>query len=474
MVVQKFGGSSVADGLKMAQVANIVLEQQEKEPVVVVLSAMKGTTNALLEGAERAQKGDLSYKDLLDGVMAQHHEAAKTLIQDPGRFIQLEKVLKEKIEELKDILHGVELVKECSLRSHDLISGYGEKLSTLIFSEYLKHLGHEAKAFDTSDGIIISDDNHGRAQVHFQESYSNIKKMIGNYKGLAVVTGFIALSHTGQPTTLGRNGSDYTASLVGAGLGADRVEIWTDVDGVLSGDPRIIEGTFVIPELSLEEAMELSYFGAEVIHPSTMIPVVENHIPLWIKNTLNPKAPGTLIGRNITPHDREITGVASIGEAALLNIEGGGMIGIPGFASRVFSALAKGKVNIIMISQASSEHSICVVIRERELDRAVRELKLELEEELSSKRVQDIQIRKNLEIIAVIGENMRGRPGLSGRLFSALGEKGINILVIAQHFIFTEIESARRNYMCMQVGDRCPPHGNGIDQVKFHIHNLVR
>jgi aspartokinase/homoserine dehydrogenase 1 len=343
----------------------------------------------------------------------------------------IESVL-SKLADLKDIYHGVELVKECSMRSFDLITGFGERLSTAILAQYLVFLGHQAQAFDTSENIIISDDNHGQAQVFFDQSYSNIQRQISSYPGIPVITGFIAVSHTGQPTTLGRNGSDFTASIVGAGLEAEKVEIWTDVDGVLSGDPRIIENTFVIDELSVEEAMELSYFGAEVIHPSTMLPIVEKNIPLWIKNTHNPAARGTLIAREIKAHNREITGVASIPGAALLNIEGGGMIGIPGFASRVFGALAKSQVNIIMISQASSEHSICVVIRQNELEQALNSLESELSEELSQKRIQAISFKKDLEIIAVIGENMRGRPGLSGKLFSALGNKDINILVIVQ------------------------------------------
>jgi len=201
---------------------------------------------------------------------------------------------------------------------------------------------------------------------------------------------------------------------------------------VMSADPRFVEDAFVIPEISLQEAMELSYFGAEVIHPYTMLPAVEREIPLWIKNTLNPGVVGTKISGQPVYHDRDITGIASIGHVALINVEGGGMLGIPGIASRVFGALAKAGVNIIMISQASSEHSICICIRESELDRAARFLREELREELDQRRIDQFEERSGLEIVAVIGANMRGRPGISGRLFSALGDTGINVLAIAQ------------------------------------------
>jgi aspartokinase/homoserine dehydrogenase 1 len=449
MVVQKFGGSSVADGERIRTVAEIILNTSKETRTTVVLSAMKGVTNLLLEGADSALKGSAQYLDILATLEEKHLTAIHQLFGDSERKVPLIERVLASLADLKDIYHGVELVKECSLRSFDLITGFGERLSTAVMAAYLNFRGHKAQAFDTSQNIIISDDNHGQAQVFFDQSYTNIRKTIGAYEGIPVITGFVAVSHTGQPTTLGRNGSDFTASIIGAGLGADKVEIWTDVDGVLSGDPRIINNTFVIDELSVEEAMELSYFGAEVIHPSTMLPVVEKDIPLWIKNTHNPSARGTLIARKIQPHEREITGVASIPGAALLNIEGGGMIGIPGFASRVFSALAKAKVNIIMISQASSEHSICVVIRQHELTKALSCLEAELSTELKQRRIQAISVKKDLEIIAVIGENMRGRPGLSGKLFSALGQKNINILVIVQgsserniSFVIQESEKA--------------------------------
>ena len=279
--------------------------------------------------------------------------------------------------------------------------------------------------------IIRTDDNHGSATVDFARSYELIRANLDG-EDLPVVTGFIAATETGVTTTLGRNGSDYTASIVGAGTEASAIEIWTDVDGVYSADPRFVPGAFVLPEISYQEAMELSYFGAKVIHPYTMVPAVEKGIPLWIKNTLNPEAAGTQIAAHTSSQAEYITGIASIENVALLNIEGGGMVGLPGIAGRIFSTLAAAKINIVMISQASSEHSICFVIPDADAPRAKRALETELVQELHRKVIQRVAVERDLEIVAVIGENMRGKPGISGWLFQALGEAAINVLAIAQ------------------------------------------
>jgi aspartokinase/homoserine dehydrogenase 1 len=284
--------------------------------------------------------------------------------------------------------------------------------------------------------MILTDDNFGSAVVDFEESYRRIAARLAAIPGVAVIPGFIGATTRGVTTTLGRNGSDYTASIIGAGASAELIDIWTDVDGVLSADPRLVPGAFVMPEISYEEAMELSYFGAKVIHPYTMIPAVEKRIPIRIKNSLNPAAPGTMIGapEHLTGKrsDHPITGIASIEGISLVNIQGGGMIGIPGIAARIFGALAREGISIIMISQASSEHTICLVFRTEQAQRAVAALEGELAAELASKRIQGFELVSDLLIVSVIGENMRGTRGIAGRLFTALGAAGINILVIAQ------------------------------------------
>jgi len=322
-------------------------------------------------------------------------------------------------------------VKECSERSLDLVVSFGERMNNTVVSAYLRSIGVDAEYLDARE-VVLTDSSYGAAKVDYKESYKLIKERIDSISGIPVITGFIASNEKGFTTTLGRNGSDFTASIMAAASESEVVEIWTDVDGVLSADPRCVKNAYVIPEISYQEAMELSYFGAEVIHPYTMIPALDGDIPILIKNTLNPSAPGTIIARKIKSHDRPITGIASIKDTALINIEGRGMIGTPGIASKVFGALAEAEINVIMISQASSEHSISLVFRELQAERALESLNRKLSSELESKRIDTFVIKEGLEIISVIGDNMIGSPGIAGKIFSALGEAGISILSIAQ------------------------------------------
>ncbi|GAB4364515.1 MAG: hypothetical protein Kow009_01260 [Spirochaetales bacterium] len=430
MRVLKFGGSSVQDADRIRAVVDILASRAPEEKLCVVLSAMKGVTDGLIQAARDAESGNSLYRQFVESLEQRKLQAVQELFP-PEQREQAMRPLKGLSGELLDILHGVELVRECSKRSLDLIMSFGERLNCILVSSYMQSRGLPAEYVDARR-CIVTDDRHGNAVVDFKRTYQSIKKEIGRKRGIPVVTGFIASTPDGVTTTLGRNGSDYTASLIAAGLRAEAVEIWKDVDGVLSADPNKVKDAFVIDELSYEEAMEMSYFGAEVIHPYTMIPAIEMGIPIWIKNTWNPSVRGTLIARDIQRHGYAISGIASIEDVALINVEGGGMIGIPGIASRVFAALAEAGINIIMISQASSEHSICMVVRKEEAAEAVGKLKEELAEEIQTKQIEDIAAMENLEIIAVIGENMRGTPGISGKLFSALGNHGINILAIAQ------------------------------------------
>lgn len=430
MRVLKFGGSSLQDAEKIRTVVTIIQKRIPTEKLCIVLSAMRGVTDGLIQAARDAEQGNARYRQFVEALQQRKLQTVHELFP-PEQREQAWAPLKTLCGELLDILHGVELVKECTKRSLDLIMSFGERLNCILVSSYMRSLGMPAEYVDART-CILTDNRHGNAVVDFKLTYQTIKKEIGRKKGIPVVTGFIASTPEGVTTTLGRNGSDYTASLLAAGLGAEAIEIWKDVDGVLSADPDKVKDAFVIDELSYEEAMEMSYFGAEVIHPYTMIPAIEKNIPIWIKNTWNPSVRGTLIARNIKRHGFAISGIASIANVALINVEGGGMLGIPGIASRVFSALAEAGINIIMISQASSEHSICMVVRKEQSREAVQKLREELKSEIEAKQIEDITAMENLEIIAVIGENMRGTPGISGKLFSALGSQGINILAIAQ------------------------------------------
>jgi aspartokinase/homoserine dehydrogenase 1 len=433
----KFGGSSLADAERFAGVRTIVRRASEEEEIAVVLSAMKGVTNQLQEAASAAEAGDPRYKTIIDELDRRHRDTIDALEIDESST-GIRETVAAFTDELRNVLHGVELVKECSPRIMDFVLSFGERLSCSLAAADLTSRGVAASMVDARK-IIVTNDAHGNAAVDFPTSYQRTAHALHQDGAAAqeghpvpVITGFIASSADGVTTTLGRNGSDFTASLVAAAVNADVIEIWTDVDGVFSADPRTVSDAFVVDRISVQEAMELSYFGAEVIHPYTMIPAVEKQIPLRIRNSLNPEAMGTWITHEPAESGRLITGIASIQNVALINVEGGGMVGIPGMASRVFGALADAGVNIIMISQASSEHSICIVCRDAEAKAALESLKAELREELETKKIQEFQLMTDLEIVAAIGEKMRGTPGISGKLFSALGEEGVNVLAIAQ------------------------------------------
>ncbi|WP_028972699.1 aspartate kinase [Spirochaeta cellobiosiphila] len=424
MIVRKFGGSSLADSERIKNVAHIIQDRQDQ---VVVLSAMKGITNLLIEVSGLAELGDQSYHEKLENIKNITIKTAHDLSVSQEKIQEINQLLVE----LKDILHGIELVKECSPRSLDLVSSFGERFSCRLMTGYLLSLGIDATYIDARK-LIVTNTSFNHAAVDSKATKTKILSQLRNIDKISIMTGFIGATNEGITTTLGRNGSDYSASIVGGALDAEKVEIWTDVDGVLSADPRFVQNAFVINELSTQEAMELSYFGAEVIHPSTMLPVVEKNIPIVIKNTLNPSAAGTKIIANPKRHSNPITGIASIEKVCMINVEGGGMIGMPGAASKVFTALAEADINIVMISQASSEHSICLVCKANEANLAMETLQTKLQPELQSKLIQSFDLQKELEIIAIIGENMRGTPGISGKLFKALGDAGINVLAIAQ------------------------------------------
>lgn len=436
MRVLKFGGSSLADGERIRSVTEIVSNAARSDRVAVVLSAMKGVTDLLIAAARAAEEGSDGFKPILETIRGKHFEAVRGLFAPADQAAALTP-LALMCNELEEILHGVELIRECSPRTLDLLMSFGERLSCQLSSSYMRSVGMNVVLLDARE-LIVTDDHFGTASVHFEKSYRRIESRLSSTRGTAIIPGFIGSTEKGVTTTMGRNGSDYTASIVGAGTRAEIIEIWTDVDGVLSADPHMVPDAFVIPRLSYEEAMELSYFGAKVIHPYTMVPAVERNIPLLIKNSLNPSAPGTLIaaGSGLASASaaggRAVTGIASISGISLVNIEGGGMMGIPGFAARIFSVLAREGVNIIMISQASSEHTICLVFRTAEGERALAALNHELTLELETRRIERFELMRDLLVVSVIGENMAGTPGIAGRLFSSLGQAGVNVLVIAQ------------------------------------------
>lgn len=448
----KFGGTSVKDAARIRGLLPIIRGEDLSEGLAVVCSTMKGVTDDLINAARKAEQGDSTWETLHAAILLRHETAVKDLFHGLDNDIWTS--VQTRLHDLAEILHGIYLIRECSLRSMDLVMSFGERLNNEIIAAWFRTQGFDASFVD-SRPLVLTDEGYGNAAVQFTETYGRIEDYFTSLWGpvragkIAFITGFIGATHDGITTTLGRNGSDYTASIFGAGLNVSDIEIWTDVDGVLTCDPRIVKEAFVVEDLSVEEAMEMSYFGAEVIHPYTMIPAVDKNIPLWIKNTMNPGVRGTRIARDIPPSPHAITGLAVVKGAALINVVGGGMVGAKGTASKVFGALAKTDTNVIMISQASSEHSICVVVRESEALPAVEELRRVFEQAMKNRSIQSVDLIKDLEILSVIGANMRGRPGVSGKLFTALGSQHVNILAIAQGSsemnISCVIESKDRN-----------------------------
>jgi aspartokinase/homoserine dehydrogenase 1 len=434
MKVLKFGGSSVADPERIRSVAAIVLAAAKRDSVVVVVSAFQGVTNQLLQCAHLAEKGRVDYQKLFGQIAQKHRDAINTLIKKERRRETLA-VLEERLKELEDVLHGMSLLRDCPPRALDLTASFGERLSTLIISAYLQQL-HRTEAVDARQ-FIVTDDQFTHASVLFEQTnrktrayFSRLQKS-NRRRVIPVVTGFIGSTEDGRTTTIGRNGSDYTAAILGAALRASVIEIWTDVDGILSADPRSVPSAFVLPQMSYEEAMELSYFGAKVLHPATIAPAVAKKIPIVIKNTFHPDAPGTVISDGVQNWEGVAKGITSVDEVVLFTLRGMGMVGVPGTAERLFRALATHHVNVILISQASSEHTICFAVAKSDLAHARRAVAEEFRLELQSK-LTSLDERPSQSVVAIVGEGMNGTPGVSGKVFQALGRNNINVSAIAQ------------------------------------------
>lgn len=427
--VLKFGGSSISDSNRLQEALD-VSQKRLSSGGVVVFSAMGGVTDLLIAAAQEAAAGN-SPHDQVEKIRSRHIKVIYDLCPARNQSIVLTE-LQLLLTELEEVLHGVSLVKEFSPRTLDLIMSFGERLATTVTYKLLIDMGMNASLLDARK-LILTDAQHGSASVKFNETVNLIQNEIEPSSQIAyVVPGFLAATVDGVITTLGRNGSDYTAALIAAAIGAKELEIWTDVDGVMSADPRQVDEAFVISQLSYQEAMEMCYFGARVIHPYTIVPVVEKSIPITIKNTSKPQLEGSQITCKASSTKYSITSVASVNSIALINVEGGGMLGARGIAAKVLGCLAQAQINIMMISQASSEHSICVVLEDEEAEKALGILRSQLELEIKSKRIDTLDMRNHLAIVAIIGEHMRGTPGIAGKLFAALGCNNINILAIAQ------------------------------------------
>ena len=404
--------------------------EEKTASLVLVVSSLEGMAEALAEAAGQAAEGSGGYMERIDSIREQALLIIRELFgpREQSGVITAVQVL---LNDLEDLLHGVQLIRECSPRTLDLALSFATHISCILVSRCLEAEGFAVRMVD-DPGILLRLSAHGTLQVDFQRSYEAISAVLGAGGGIRIVPAGIACNEAGAITTLRADGGDLSASLIAAALDAELLEMWTGTDGVMSADPSYVPEAFVIPELSYQEAMELSYFGARMIHSQSLVPAMEAGVPIQIRNLGSPEAVGTRVCADPRRKQTAIAGIASIEPAALVNIEGGGMVGVPGIAARIFATLAKASVNIIMISQASSEHSICVVFRQQEAERALRALHAELAPEIRAKQIQNFDLRADLAILAAIGENMRGTPGISGKLFSALGAAGINILAIAQ------------------------------------------
>jgi aspartokinase/homoserine dehydrogenase 1 len=465
--VLKFGGSSLATPAIIRGVARIILDARADEPVIVVVSAFQGITNQLLECARLAEQGDDAYLAALDVIVRRHRAAVAALVTK--RRAQTEKQVNALLAELASTLQGIHLLRHCPVRALDMTASFGERLSALILAGHLDKF--HPSAFVDARTFVRTDNQFTSATVDFAATNRLGRRVLGSLlrkrnAPIPVVTGFIAATHDGQTTTIGRNGSDYSASIVGAAVGADTVEIWTDVDGVLSADPRIVPAAFVLPTMTYEEAMELSYFGAKVIHSATIAPAVAKRIPILIKNTFNPSAPGTRISSAIRRAEGKppaaetlAKGITTVGELSLLTLRGPGMVGVPGIAERVFRTLAAARVNIILISQASSEHTICFAVRRVDAERGIAAIEEEFRHEVDD-RLMIVDHKPDQAILAVVGEGMKGRPGVSGKLFDSLGRNNINVNAIAQG-------ASERNISCVIDASQQGRALNAIHQAFF-------
>ncbi len=431
MQVLKFGGSSVANAENIKKVAQIVKNKVNNHKTIIVVSALGGITDLLLQTAQIASKNDEAYKNSLLEIEARHLSTVKELIPVAQQSSVLS-LVKKMCNEIEDICNGIFLLGELSDRTKDKIVSYGELLSSQIIAYKLNADGVITQWKDARE-VIITNNNFCNAVVNNNATNSAIQQYFStSTANCTILPGFIASTVNGTTTTLGRGGSDYTASIIASAANAVVLEIWTDVSGMMTADPRIVQAIKVIPNISYQEAMELSHFGAKVIYPPTIQPVMHKNIPVWIKNTFEPNALGTEIKNETSTNSNAVRGISSINKISLLSLEGSGMVGIPGFSKRLFEALANHKINVILITQSSSEHSICVAIESVNATIAKQVVDEVFGFEIETKKLEPLIVENDLSVVALVGDNMKSHTGIAGRMFSALGKNGINIRAIAQ------------------------------------------
>jgi len=430
MRVMKFGGSSIATPERLKSVLGLIETSSRETETIAVVSAFGGVTDQLIGMIQQAGNGDDAYVGEYGKFVVRHEEMIRLMTGGQKQHDLMETVAKY-TSRLGEILRGVYLVRHVAPKTYNQILSYGERLSARIVADCLTEIGVDADFVDARH-LVRTDDNYGAGVVDFSVTNAQIQAFFGNDHKTYVVTGFIASNEKGETTTLGRSGSDYTAAIFGAALGVDEIEIWTDVDGILTANPREVPEARSIPVMTYEDAMEMSHFGAKVIFPPTIQPAMQADIPIRIKNTFNPDFEGTLINKEGQDASHRITGISSMDSISLIRMQGSGMIGKTGLTGRIFQAMASSNIGVMLISLASSEHSICFAVEPGSAEAAKAALEKEFQLELQVQNIAQILIEENLCIVAVVGENMRHTPGIAGKVFNVLGELGANVVAIAQ------------------------------------------
>ncbi len=431
MNIFKFGGTSVANSKNILKVIDIVKNNSIDAPIIVVVSALGGTTDILLNSARKAEKKDISYLEDIKSLEKRHIDTASELLKT-GTQSQVLNQINKYFNELRSILEGIYLINEFSNKTNDKIVSFGEILSSYIISEAMKSMNLSV-SLKNSQELIITDENYTNATVDFKKTEKNIQDFYAkNTSQIIIAPGFVASTINGEKSTLGRGGSDYTASIFAKALNASELQIWTDVSGMFTANPRLVKQAKPIQHISYQEAMELSHFGAKVLFPPTIQPVLENKIPIRIKNTFAPYEIGTLITSQTNGSTSPAKGISHIENIALITIEGSGMIGIPGFTKRILEVLSNAEINVSLVTQASSEHFLCIGINSSDVNQAEKLFNSAFAYEKAQKIIDPLIIEDNLAIIALVGDNMKNHQGISGKMFSTLGRNNVNIRAIAQ------------------------------------------
>lgn len=435
-LIMKFGGTSVGSAEAITRACSIIESYQtDWERLVVVVSAMRGVTDALIECADLAVQGkEAEYQSVIAQLSTNHHAVMDEIVAHKGERKQLSVQLDAYTTELDAYCRSIHVLGEVTARGMDTITSLGERMNAPLVAAALRDKGLAARAVDAAE-LIVTDNSFQHANPISGATRKKVNDALLpllDENVIPVVTGFVAATEQGIVTTLGRGGSDYTASILGDSLDATEVWTWTDVDGVMTADPRIVTNAQVIPELSFSEVSELAYFGAKVLHPKTLRPIIERDIPLWVKNTFNPESVGTKVIRSSVNRKGIVTAITTIRDLSLVTVEGRGMLGIPGIAARTFAAVARQGASVLMISQASSEQSICFVIPSNTAGNVIHSIESEMELELARRDIDRVWAEPGIVILTAVGAGLRNTPGIAGRIFSALGDAGINVIAIAQ------------------------------------------